>query len=241
MDTNSEAMKATADQEAGHMKSETQKAAGELGGDVKEQARAVTDEATAQAKSLASSLTDEVSEQASAQQGRLAGQSRIISDDLQRVARGEQAESDMVNQFISQAADRAQRITEQLETKEPRELLDDVRSFAARRPGLFFAIAAGVGIAAGRLTRGMRDGDDGSQDGAVRPGSETSGYASEARTDHRSGTMPHLDPSMDYGGETAPGVDPTIEQAARSGGPDPRTMGNAQAPNRGLGESGRYL
>ena len=40
------------------------------------------------------------------------------------------------------------------------DLLDDVRRFAARRPGMFLAIAAGVGVVAGRLTRGLAADDN---------------------------------------------------------------------------------
>lgn len=150
----------TAEQEADRVSQEAKSAAQDVGQSAKGQAKAVTDEAANQVKSLASSLSDEASSQASSQQKRLAQQSRAVSDDLQRIARGERAESDMVNQFVAQAADRAQRITHELENKEPRELLDDVRRFASRRPGLFLAIAVGVGVVAGRLTRGLTDSDD---------------------------------------------------------------------------------
>lgn len=74
----------------------------------------------------------------------------------------------MVNQFVSMLADRAQKFTTQLETKEPADLLNDVRRFAARRPGTFLAIAAGVGLVAGRLTRGLSDSDDDDRSSAQR-------------------------------------------------------------------------
>ena len=63
----------------------------------------------------------------------------------------------MVTQAVSSIADRAESLTRQLETKEPMDLLDDVRRFASRRPGTFLLVAAGAGLLAGRLTRGMRD------------------------------------------------------------------------------------
>lgn len=236
---NSEA-KTTANREAGHMRSETQNAAGDLGSDVKDQARAVTDEAAAQAKSLASSMADEATTQASAQQERLAGQARIISDDLDRMARGEQAESDLVNRFISEASEQARRITEHLENREPRELLDDVRSFAARRPGMFFAIAAGLGIAAGRLTRGIRDSDNGADTSVSRPDLDAGSVGARAGVEYGSGTAPHLDPSMDYDGRIAPGTDPTAG-ATTSGTPTiPTGSPNVDAPTSGFGEPGRH-
>lgn len=205
MNANSEAAKTG--HEAEHVKTEAAHAAKDMGGSVKEQAHAVAAETKGQAKSLASSLSDEVSAQTSTQQSRLAEQSRTVSDDLQRISRGERPESEMVNQLVSQAADRAQRLTHQLETKEPRELLGDVRRFASRRPGLFLAIAAGLGIAAGRLTRGFTDSDD-----------SVGSHDSTADT----GTRTRFEPTSDYGGESAPIVDPTLAEAPR---PDPGSVG----------------
>lgn len=106
---------------------------------------------------------------ASTQQGRLAEQSRTVTDDIHRISRGERPESDLVNGFVSMVAQRAEEFTSQLENKEPADLLKDVRRFAARRPGAFLAIAAGIGLAAGRLTRGLTDSDDTGTDSA--PGS----------------------------------------------------------------------
>ena len=147
-------------QEAGQLGHEAKDAARDVAGTVREEAGHVKDEAVQQVKSLAGSAKDEVGFQLSAQQERLAGQSRTVSDDLERISRGEKPESDLVNQAVSMISQRARTLTEQLETKEPQDLLEDVRRFAARRPGTFLAIAAGVGLLAGRLTRGLKDAHD---------------------------------------------------------------------------------
>ena len=39
--------------------------------------------------------------------------------------------------------------------RDPGALLDEVRSFARRKPGTYLAIALGAGVLAGRLTRGL--------------------------------------------------------------------------------------
>jgi uncharacterized protein YjbJ (UPF0337 family) len=146
-------------QQAGQVKDQAQQAAGEMAGTVKQEAHQVADEAKTQAQSLAASAKQEASSQLSTQKDRLAVQSRGISEDLERISRGERPESELVNQAVTMLSDRARRVTEQLESKEPMDLLDDVRRFAARRPGTFLAIAAGVGLLAGRLTRGLKDAD----------------------------------------------------------------------------------
>ena len=117
----------------------------------------VKDEAMDQVKSLASSVQEQVGSQAQTQQERLAGQARTYTDDLHRLVSGEQPQTDLVRQGFASVADRAESLTQRLETASPQDLLQDVRSFAARRPGTFLAIALGAGLVAGRLTRGMRD------------------------------------------------------------------------------------
>lgn len=102
-------------------------------------------------------MQHEVAAQASTHQQRLAEQSRTVSDDLRRISHGERTDSEMVMRAVSGIADRAETFTRKLETKEPGEILDDVRRFASRRPGTFLMLAAGAGLLAGRLTRGMRD------------------------------------------------------------------------------------
>jgi hypothetical protein len=39
--------------------------------------------------------------------------------------------------------------------------VDELQSFARRRPGMFLAITAGAGLIAGRLTRGLKDASSG--------------------------------------------------------------------------------
>src|SRR5699024_10857974 len=142
--------------EADRLKDHAQSAASDLTGTAKDEAHAVQDEAMSQAKSLGQTVQDEVAVQASTQQQRLAEQSRTVTDDLQRISRGESPQSDMVLRAVSTVADRAEAFTRQLETKEPGDLLHDVRHFASRRPGAFLLLAAGAGMLAGRLTRGFR-------------------------------------------------------------------------------------
>jgi hypothetical protein len=150
----------TAKQEAGRLGSEAQGAARDVAGTVKDEAVHVKDEAMGQARDLAASAKQEVSSQLSTQKDRLAVQTRGISEDLDRISRGERPESDLVTEAVSMLSHRARRLTEQLESREPMDLLDDVRRFAARRPGTFLAIAAGIGLLAGRLTRGLKDAHD---------------------------------------------------------------------------------
>ena len=57
-----------------------------------------------------------------------------------------------------------------LENREPGDLLGEVQRFARNKPGTFLLLAAGAGVLAGRLTRGLTAGAP-----------ETSGAAAPAR------------------------------------------------------------
>ena len=158
------AAKAKAKQTAGEAQGQAQAVAQDakskaqdLAGTAQHEAGQVKDEAVQQVKSLAGSVQEQVGSQARTQQERLAGQARTYTDDLHRLVSGEQPQSDLLRQGVASVADRAESLTQRLENASPQDLLQDVRGFAARRPGTFLAIALGAGLLAGRLTRGMRD------------------------------------------------------------------------------------
>lgn len=163
MTPNSQGTDSTPDaarEQASQITDQAKGAARQMADTTRQEASEVTNEALDHAKSLASSAREEALSHAATQQQRLAQQSRSATDDLQRLARGEQPESDLVSQVLSSVADRAHQFTTALETKTPEDLLTDVRRFAARRPGTFLTVAAGVGLVAGRLTRGLADTND---------------------------------------------------------------------------------
>lgn len=169
--------------EAAQVADQAKGAAKDVGDSARREARQVTGEATDQIRSLVNSARDEAFGHASTQQEKLAGHSRIVSDDLQRISRGEPPQSDLVSQLLSTVTTRVESFTTALETREPADLLRDVRRFAARRPGAFLAAAAGIGLLAGRLTRGLGDGDDESEvDGRYRIPSGPGAYGPPATT-----------------------------------------------------------
>ena len=56
--------------------------------------------------------------------------------------------------LAEQAAQKGGEIARWLEDREPRDVLDEVKSFARRRPVTFLALCGLAGVVAGRLTRG---------------------------------------------------------------------------------------
>lgn len=142
----------------------------QVAGTAKEQAGEVMHEARDQARSLLDTTRDEVNSQASTQQHRAAESLRSLSDELRSMASSQQ-EPGMATDLAHQAADKAGALAMWLQDREPGDILHEVSGFARRRPGTFLALAAGAGVVAGRLTRGMAA-------GASHQGSGTGGTAS---------------------------------------------------------------
>jgi hypothetical protein len=121
-----------------------------------DQATEVAAEAARQARDLVGEAGGHVRDQASVQQQRAASQLRSVADELhEMVAKGGQ--SGMATEVAHQAAERLHGAASWLEQREPADVLQAVRDFARRRPGMFLAGAVAAGLAAGRLTRGMTD------------------------------------------------------------------------------------
>ncbi|WP_093248035.1 hypothetical protein [Tessaracoccus oleiagri] len=226
-----ESRREAARQEAEHVRHQASGAAKDVAHTAKSEAGNVKDEAKYQVRSLADSAKYEALSQASTQQRRLAEQSRHVSDDLQRLARGEQPETGLVQQALSAISDRAERLTRDLENKEPEDLIDDVRRFAARRPGTFLAIAAGIGVVAGRLTRGMKDSHD----------DQSSQWASTGYERRGQYTQPSRSPEP-YGSRQPYGSDygTAIPESSGTGVPPtgtgvPPTTGTGIPPTSGAG------
>ncbi|EXF26210.1 hypothetical protein BG28_01255 [Nesterenkonia sp. AN1] len=146
-----------------HAKSAAQDVAGDAKGagravkdTATQEAAGVKDDAVREAKRLGSEAGTMLESQASEQLDRAAGTVRTFSDDVARIARGEKPEPGVAKDLVDQLNTRAEATASWLEDHDPREVLHEVQSFARRRPVAFLAIAAGVGFAAGRLTRGLK-------------------------------------------------------------------------------------
>ena len=136
------------------------RSAGEAGGHVAQiaadQAREVVSETARQARDLLGEASGHARDQASVQQQKAASQLRSVADELREMTvKGGQ--SGVVTEVTQQTAERIHGMASWLEQREPADVLQAVRDFARRRPGVFLAGAVAAGLAAGRLTRGMTD------------------------------------------------------------------------------------
>jgi len=178
--------------------------------EAKGQASDVVHEATGQARDLLGEARSGLQSQASDQQARAASSLRSLGDELGRMADGSE-QGGLAADLVRQVAGRTGSVATWLEDREPGDVLHEVADFARRKPGMFLAIAAGAGVLAGRLTRGIKDapstpssgrtsgsaGLAGSTTGLSTPSAGSAGGSPAATTQDLSGVL---------GAATGPGV-----------------------------------
>jgi hypothetical protein len=155
MDTQTTAPHTSADR-AGAVKQEATTAASEVASTAGQEAKRVTADATHQLRGLMGQTRHDLQEQAASQQARAASGLRELADQLREMADGSDSEG-MARDLVDDVARRAGDAASWLDARDPGSLLDEARQFARRRPGAFLAIAAGVGVVAGRLSRSLID------------------------------------------------------------------------------------
>lgn len=122
----------------------------------------VKDEAVRQARDLVGEAKSQVSQQAGQQHQALVSNLRALSSELDAMNR-QNTQPGLAGELVSQAQQQVSGVASWLESREPGELLDEVRAFARRRPGTFLAGALVAGMVAGRFARGaveVHTGDD---------------------------------------------------------------------------------
>jgi cell division septum initiation protein DivIVA len=181
------------DSSGGKAKADAAKsAASDVAGDAKEKAANVAGTAKEQAANVASEVSDHarqlfgqasgtLKDQASDQQQRAAGGLRTIGDQLGKMAENDD-EQGLAAKVVRDLSGRASSFASYLEGREPGTLVEDVKSFAARRPGAFIAIAAGAGILAGRLTKALTTEIKHEKEAEARSTTATSGYDAPTST-----------------------------------------------------------
>jgi hypothetical protein len=163
-------------QEAGNVGQSATEAAGQVAQTTKEQAKEVTSEVGRQARDLVGEASTQARDQAGKQRDRAVSGLRALGDELEQMAeRGGQ--SGVATEVARQLSSRSRNVAQFIEQREPGDLLEEVRSFARRRSGVFLVGAALAGVAVGRLTRAsVSQSSDQQQPRAGQSGYGQSGY-----------------------------------------------------------------
>jgi len=147
-------VKDTAAQEAVNVKDAAVQAGQQVAGVAADEAKNVVAETATQAKDLFRQATTELSDQAGQQQQKLAGLLHSYAKELGSMGSASH-EGGPLTDLAHQASRKGGEIAHWLENKEPSDVLEELRSFARRRPVAFLVGAALAGVVAGRLTRGL--------------------------------------------------------------------------------------
>lgn len=189
---------------------DTSVAAGQhVAGVAKDELHKVGSETKQQAKDLYRQTQGELKDQAASQQKRVASGIRSLSDEFGSMADKSETQG-VASDLAHQAATRAAGVADWLDQRDPAALLNEVKSFARRRPGMFIAIAAVAGVVAGRLTRSVIAESKDSDAGSASTGTPAGGR-SQTGTDYGVGT------TADYGTEF--GLGNTTGAPAGAGAP----------------------
>ena len=142
----------------------------------REQASGVAAEAGRQGRDLLQQAQGQLEEQAARGQQRLADRLLSLSDELRSMADAS-GQGGMAAGLAHQVASRVGDAGQWLGDRKPGQVVDEMQSFARRKPAVFLTLAAGAGLVAGRLTRGLKDAS--SDDSAAAAPAATQGFGGQ--------------------------------------------------------------
>jgi vacuolar-type H+-ATPase subunit H len=131
--------------------------AGDLTGSVREHAGDVGQEMVQQGRRVIEDARGKAREEADAQSRQAVSALRQWSDRGRALAEGRTEDAGPLADYTRDLAGRVSDIADRMDQRGFDGVLDDVRSFARRRPGMFLLGAGVAGFAVGRLVRGAKD------------------------------------------------------------------------------------
>ncbi|WP_308798734.1 ATP synthase subunit B family protein [Agromyces silvae] len=197
----------------------------------KDETHGVASETKTQARRLVGQVGDELRGQAAQQQSRVASGIRDVGSQFEQMADSAD-DSGMAANLVRDAGRRVGHVGEWLDQRDPKDLLEEVKRFARRRPGVFLAVATGAGLVAGRLTRALASssGDSGAAH-AASGSPQASTYAGSTGTSGGTATRPRP--------VTAPPVTARPVTPPRATEPPATTtIGNPAVPGGAVGGTG---
>lgn len=148
-----------------------------------DQAKEVAHETQRQAQDLLKQGQAQLKDQTIAQQQKAAQGLNSLAGELRSLADGtSEGAPGPARDLLQQASGYLETFAGKLENREPAQLLDEVRSLARRRPGMFLLGAAAAGIVAGRLTSGVRAAHADSSPSGTTGGYPTTNYVDPTPT-----------------------------------------------------------
>jgi len=147
----------TAKQQAALVAQDAKESGKHVAGTAVDEGREVLAEGRRQIKDLAAEARQQVDEQSRTQKDKATGGLRDLADELAAIGSGTGGQNGLATDLAQQAATRVHDVAGWLESRNPGELVDELRGVARRHPGTFLLGALAAGVLAGRLTRGAVD------------------------------------------------------------------------------------
>lgn len=178
----------------------------------KRKASDVVDEAKSQTTQLARTAGEEARERADGELDKLAGALGRVGDELDEMADGSKHPDGYITALARDGARTANQWSDRLQSGGLDGALDEVKSFARRRPATFLAATLGVGLAIGRVSRNAdmqaikpeSNGSDGSNGSDAPQGvGRTEGYVGSTGPPGTTGTAGAGQP-ISTGGRRSP-------------------------------------
>ncbi len=170
-----------AKEQAGAVKDTAVASGQQVAGVAKEQVGNITAEASGQFRDLLEQGRTELSSQAGTQQQRLGSLVHSLADELGTMGSSTDNGGPLAD-LAKQGSRRVGEIAHRIENSEPSDLLEDVRSFARRRPGVFLGVSLLAGVVVGRLTRSLAAEAKDAKDAEQARASLSGGYSTSAPT-----------------------------------------------------------
>ena len=142
----------------------------ERAGAAAEGAKDVAGEAVYQVRSLVDEAKASVNTRSVEQRDRAAEGLRSLSSQFQRMAgqsNGYQSDNGTAGKVVNELSRRSREVADYLQERDPDQLLEEVRGYARRHPGVFIGVAAGLGLVIGRATRAMAGAASSTNDGSI--------------------------------------------------------------------------
>ncbi len=146
----------TAKEKAGAVMDAEKTMARDTAAEATDRAKATLAEAKVQVKDLWQQSRSEISDSAGVQLQRLSEGARSLSDELGDMASASD-DPGIASDLARRASGYFSNASTWLENRGPEEVLTEVKQFARRSPGAFLALAGGLGLIVGRVSRSLKD------------------------------------------------------------------------------------
>jgi ElaB/YqjD/DUF883 family membrane-anchored ribosome-binding protein len=152
-DAQSESAASDVAQQAGDVAQTAKAAATDVASEAQTQVRAVADELTTQARALIGTTQDHVREQARQRAEHAAQGLRSLAGELQALSQGRPQEAERLAGWVRSSQQRLQQWSDRLDRGGIDGVVQDLTSFARRRPLVFLGACLGAGFVVGRIAK----------------------------------------------------------------------------------------